>query len=73
MIVDRSKTMNTYYIAYLNVHGIKDGDEVKFHEYSSWITDKHHTFRKIKGCGYYNGFPPEVREEFEKFIREGSE
>lgn len=69
MIVDRSKATNPYFLAYLDVHGIKDGDIVEFWQYSSWIIEKHNAFRQMKGCGYYNGFPPEVRKEFEFFIR----
>lgn len=70
MIVDKTKPINDYFLAYLDTHGIKDGDEVKFYEYSHWITGKHNVFRKIKGCEYCNGYPPEVQEEFKKFIRE---
>jgi hypothetical protein len=70
MIVDKSKPMNNYFTAYLDVHGIKDGDEVFAPDYFSWITDKHTAFREIKKCGYYNGFPPDVQKEFEVFIRE---
>jgi|GEM_PF-3101492 hypothetical protein len=73
MIVDRSKTYNSYFTAYIDVHGTKDGDEVEFHEYSGWITGLHNAFRKIKGCEYCNGYPPEVQKEFELFIREGVE
>jgi hypothetical protein len=69
MIANRTKITNSYLLAYLDKHGIKNGDEVKFHEYSSWISQKHEAFRKIKKCGYYNGFPPEVKTEFIEFIR----
>lgn len=70
MIVDRSSPLCSYFLAYLDAHGIKDGDEVRFHEYSHWITGKHNVFRRIKGCPYCNGYPPEVQKEFEAFIRE---
>ena len=68
MIVDLSKNYQSYFKAYLIANGIKTGDEVKFCEYSAWISDKHAEFRKLKGCPYCNGFPPEVRAEFERFI-----
>jgi len=71
MIVNRGKQYNRYFQAYLDVHDIKSGGEVMFHEYSSWITDKHIIFRKMKGCPYCNGYPPDVQAEFYKFIREG--
>lgn len=70
MIIDRSKTYTDYFLAYLDVHGTKDGDEVKFHEYAYWITCRHNVFRAIKGCPYCNGYPPDVQAEFKKFIRE---
>lgn len=69
MIVDRSKQYQRYFQAYIDVNGIKDGDEVMFHEYSWWITNKHDEFRRMKGCPYCNGYPPDVGEEFVGFIR----
>lgn len=70
MMVDlsKSKSYNNYFTAYLKAHGIKDGDEVMFHEYSRWITGKHDEFRQMKGCPYCNGYPPDVQEEFNAFI-----
>lgn len=68
MKVDLAQNYNSYLVAYLKVHNIKDGDEVLFHDYSHWITGKHNEFRHIKGCPYYNGYPPGIQEEFNKFI-----
>lgn len=68
MIADLSKKYQLYFEAYLKVHGVKTGDEVKFYEYSSWISGKHAEFQKMKGCPYCNGYPPDVRAEFERFI-----
>jgi len=70
MIVDHSnKQMNSYFVAYLNAHDVKDGEEVQFHEYSAWITGMHNAFRKLKGREYYLGYPPDVQHEFQQFIR----
>ena len=63
-----------YFAAYLKAHGVKHGDAVMFHEYSSWITGKHSEFRQMKGCPYCNGYPPDVQVEFNRFIsKEGLE
>lgn len=69
MIVDLAKTYQRYFAAYLKAHDIKHGDTVKFHEYVSWISHKHDAFRRMKGCPYCNGYPPDVQEEFIAFIR----
>ena len=71
LIIDKSQKYNTYFMAYLKVHDIKDGEEVRAVDYMAWITSKHHAFREIKKCGYYNGFPPEVQDEFNEFILSG--
>ena len=73
MLVDSNRKYNSYFQAYLKVHNIENGDEVKFHGYSSWITDKHTKFRQMKGCPYCNGYPPDVQKEFERFILEVSQ
>ena len=70
MIVDRSRALSGYFMAYLDAHGIKDGDEVKFPDYSHWIIGKHNAFRAKIGCPYWNGYPPEVQKEFNAFIRQ---
>ncbi|MDX9816545.1 MAG: hypothetical protein RBT06_06370 [Smithellaceae bacterium] len=64
MVIDLAKKYNSYFSAYLETHNIKE-----FHDYSHWITDKHEEFRRMKGCPYCNGYPPDVQAEFEKFIR----
>ena len=63
--------MSVYFVAYLDVHGIKDGDEVEFPDYAYWITCKHNAFRAKIGCPYWDGYPPEVQKEFNAFLREG--
>lgn len=73
MIIDRKKTYNEYFQAYIDVNKIKDGEEVKLHEYASWIHKKHDTFRRMKGCPYCNGYPPDVSNEFIAFINKPCE
>ena len=34
MVVDLAKKYNSYFSAYLEMHNIKNGDEVEFHDYS---------------------------------------
>lgn len=69
MRITKEKAYQPYFQAYIDVHGIKEGEEVKFYEYASWITGMHNAFRKIKGCPYCNGYPPDVQKEFIRFIR----
>lgn len=68
MKVDLSNKYSSYFSAYIKMHGLKDGDEVMFHEFSRWITDKHDKFRRLKKHPYCMGYPPDVQKEFNEFI-----
>jgi hypothetical protein len=67
MIIDTSKTYQPYFQAYVKAHNLKNGDEVKFYQYASWIDSKHEEFKKHLGPDGYQNYV----ERFIKFLEEG--
>lgn len=43
--IDRTRTYQPYFQAYINSKGLKHGDIAKTYEYIAWITTKHREFR----------------------------
>lgn len=70
MIVDMTQECNDYFVAFLNVHDIKNGNEVELFEYSRWITAKYDKFRRLKKYKHYNAGRPEIQAEFKRFVLE---
>ena len=49
MIIDRRKSYQPYFLAYINKNNIKDGETISNYEFINWIIDKHGEFREKTG------------------------
>lgn len=63
--IDRTRTYQPYFQAYINSKGLKHGDRTKTYEFIAWITTKHQEFRNLKGIGR----KPYTKEQEKQFIR----
>lgn len=69
MIVNRKNIKNPYLLAYMDVHNIRDGEDIKNTNYMFWIDKKHNEYRKLKGLPEHIELNNNEVKEFVEFIR----
>ena len=70
MIIDRKKISNPYLLAFVDVHKIKDGENIKTYEYMFWIDGMHTEYRNLHNIPEHIIFNETQVKDFTRFLRE---
>ena len=66
--INLTKSYCKEFLAYMKTFKLKDGDEVKGHDYINWITQKHSDYKKKIAIGRYSPYTKDQEKTFLDYI-----